>query len=175
MTEASPATPAALVGETTCDFDYVLTAFRRVQRTRRARVYAVFAILFAALVAYAASREGGLADVSGVLLGAAIALVLVPPVVGRFTARRAFLTSPHKGKTLRFAWSDDGVELATPSSSARLGWAAIIRVVRLPDGLLLFQNAYHATWAPDAMYASPAVAEAVVALARRRAARFVEI
>jgi hypothetical protein len=162
--------PAYPVGEITVDSLYLRDAFARMTRTRRRRTIAIYLVMLSALAAVIANGRGFDRGSTFGFLFLAATMFSIPPFVSRFVARRAYLKSPHRGRKLRFEWSDEGVRMSSPTGDAHLAWAGLVRVVRFPDGLLLFRGPYAATWIPSSAYADPHDAARVETLVRSKLA-----
>lgn len=87
--------------------------------------------------------------------------------VSRYSARSQFRRRPDQDIELEWRFGSEEIQTQSELGEARFVWSAMIKVVKAPDGLLLYSLPTFFNWIPRHAFASDADFERVAAWATR--------
>jgi hypothetical protein len=94
-------------------------------------------------------------------------------LTARRLARKEFVASPNRNSLVEWRFDPDQLVVTTGASSEKFEWRMVLRVVRTPDGLLIYINDQTFYWLPFHAFASEADKEAFAQLARSKVQNYV--
>jgi hypothetical protein len=75
--------------------------------------------------------------------------IIVADLIDEMTFKNWIENSPFRGDTILITLDENGVMARGPKSDVIFGWEAFTRVVRFPDGFLLYQGPKVWIWLPQ--------------------------
>jgi hypothetical protein len=119
----------------------------------RIRAWLKATILFSLLLLVVFASWYG-RPVDTLLLGIAAMTALFTQLFQKWMLIRSFKKSPYHNDSIRSELSETGLNTAGRASSATIGWQAITKARRLPDGFLLYTGPNLFYWLPSSSQVS---------------------
>jgi hypothetical protein len=116
-------------------------------------------------------------DTSGEFLAAAFMIFggLMPfamPNVRRWRARRQFAMRPDRDCEVEWTIDANEITLQTPQSRATSTWQTIMKIVKAPEGFVIYKGPRMFQWLPRHAFASDADYQRFASLARERVTKY---
>jgi hypothetical protein len=108
-----------------------------------------------------------------VLILLSIFLLLLVTFAARWRHRRKFLRRPDRDALLEYRVSDEGIAFkAEGLGEGQTPWAAVFKVLRVPDGVLVYPHEQVMYWLPDAGFPSADAIAELDRLLREKVSRY---